>query len=235
MSLQRLSLGISNKSIKYKTEIKKYSPEEYILTISDSSECYPLVSDCCITDLDYNILECFLPDEENIEECCNLFSSILMSSLFYEAICRTGTPLSFLTDNIDIINEFISLCYNHWQLPHRCHPSFYIPTISCTSKEFICRTEYKLKGDNASALIGFERNKVMLQIEDNEIYFIRIPEVFDTVDENEGLPRLLRYAFMWILLASKEFEVGYGDNIKIKNNKHKTDVISNKSSYNHWL
>lgn len=259
MTLQRLSLGSSNKSVKYKTEIKKYTSEEYRLTISDSfttftlyslkrpktflvgyhngtlSKGYALASECCITDLDCNVLECFIPEEEDIEKCLDIFSSILISSLFYEAICRAGTPLSFLTDNIDIVNEFISLCYKHWKLPCRCQPNFYIPTINCTSKEFICRTECKLKGDNVSALIGFEGNRVLLQTDINEIYTIQIPELFNNVDENEGIPRLLRYAFMWILLASKEFEVGFGDDIKMKNSKHDADITTDNSDYNCWI
>ena len=81
MALQRFSLESIN-SHSYKTEIKKYTKEESMLTISNSSmtftiyainsskrflvgfndgkssKGYATASTCCITDLDRSILEC---------------------------------------------------------------------------------------------------------------------------------------------------------------------------------
>lgn len=263
MSLQRFSLGDTS-SPNYKTEIKKYTQKEYMLTISNSSSTFTIyainsfkrfligfndgksakgyitTSSCCITNLDRSILECFIPEEDDIDEYLTLFSSILISSLFYEAICRTGAPLSFLTDNIDVVNKFISLCFKQWEIPSYYKPQFYtLPEVKCTSKEFNYYSDCKLRGDDVFALIGFGNSRVLLQTDNSHIYFVEIPEVFCEVDESEGIPRLLRYAFMWMLLVSKGFVIGSGYNIRNNNEELKKDMKPSDwntiNRYNQWL
>lgn len=150
---------------------------------------------------------------------------VIISSYFYEAICRTGAPLSFITDNIDAIQQFISKIF-------KIQFTFFSPNDFEIKKSTIHSSINQaciLEGDNGTYLIGnyFNVNIIFKSDMKYDYHFI-CPKLtmmltnFSNVSDTD-----VQTAVYWIMLACLDFYIGYGDNFKNHNIKMKGIVDTN--------
>lgn len=241
MSLKRFSLGDNKKennsqSHKYVVEIQEYQSGRYMLKISNQSLVFKMYAIengrflihnskfipgyITCKDLDQRIHEVLFTNisAEGKEQLCN----ILVSGCFYEASCRAAFPLSFITENIDTINKFVTLFLKQWGITFPYKFTFIVSSVEkCTAissneayvSDLPPAPEYYLHGQKGDYLIGIFNDDTVF-VTNGEVKYclnipISIPRLSTSIWDRYGISKSL----YWMLLANMHFFVGYGNDI----------------------
>lgn len=224
MQLKRLSLGQS-KSIQ---EIQEYDTGKYALKLDLSNALFGMYA---IDDgqflVNYNghyitarfldrklnkVLQLNISNEEKEQ-----LSNILISGYFYEAICRAGVPASILTDNLNILKEFVHKFLQPWNVSLPYEFTLIIPQIEKYSGGTCVKRDCFLQGSSGNYEIGLSiKNDIFLRSGEKTYYLLQ-PDILKSPQLSNQLSNTkigaAEKALYWIMLANLHFEVGYGDDI----------------------
>lgn len=155
------------------------------------------------------ILQLDAHDEDKEE-----LSNTLISGYFYEAICRAGLPVSFLTDNISIIRDFIQKFLQQWNVSLPYEFNLIIPKIEEYLEGTCIKGTCFLQGSSGNYEIGLSIYNDIFIYDGIKTYYLIQPDIFKRYQLGNN-PRIdaIEKALYWTILANLHFEVGYGDDI----------------------
>ena len=170
MQLKRFSLE-QGKSTQ---EIQEYDTGKYVLKLSlpnvllsiyaiDDGQFLIHHTSTYVTDrfLDRKLKKVLQLNASNEEK--EQLSNILISSYFYEVICRSGAPISILTDNLSIIKEFVHKFLQQWNVSLPYEFTLITPHIEEHSSGTCIRRTCFLQGSSGNYEIGLSiENDVFL-------------------------------------------------------------------------
>lgn len=224
MQLKKLSLGQSKST----QEIQEYDTGKYALKLDLSNVLFGMYA---IDDgqflVNYNghyITAIFLDRKLNKVLQLNIsneekeqLSNILISGYFYEAICRAGVPASILTDNLNILKEFVHKFLQQWNVSLPYEFTLIIPRIEEYSRGTCIRGTWFLQGSSGNYEIGLSiKNDIFLRSGEKTYYLLQ-PNILKSPQLSNQLSNTkigaAEKALYWTMLANLHFKVGHGDDI----------------------
>lgn len=220
MQLKKLSLGQSKST----QEIQEYDTGKYALKLDLSNALFGMYA---IDDgqflVNYNgpyittrildrklnkVLQLNVSNEEKEQ-----LSNILISSYFYEAICRSGAPIFILTDNLNIIKEFVHKFLQQWNVSLPYEFTLIIPQIEEYSNRIHIKRNCFLQGSNGNYEIGLTfKNDIFLH-NGEKTYYLLQPDILKSHQLSGTKIGVAEKAFYWTMLANMHFKVGHGNDI----------------------
>lgn len=140
-------------------------------------------------------------------------SNILISGYLYEAICRAGVPVSILTDNLNIIKNFVHKCLQQWNVSFPYEFTLITPQIEEYSSGTCIKRTCFLKGYTGNYEIGLSHKNDIFLNNGKKIYYLLQPDILKSHPLNSTKIGVVEKALYWMMLANMRFNVGNGDNI----------------------
>lgn len=218
MQLTKFSLG-QNKSTQ---EIQKYDTGKYVLKLNTSPTVLSIYAlddgqfiihhvDYYVTAraLDRKLKKVLQLNSSNDEK--EQISNILISGYFYEAICRTGVPVSILINNLNIIKEFVHKFLQQWDISLPYEFTFIIPKIKENLNGTCRRRTCFLQGSNGTYEIGLSIENDIFLSNGKKTYYLLQPDILKNHQLSRTKIGAAEKALYWAMLANMYFNIGYGD------------------------